>query len=63
MFRKLSQFVTDVKIEMAKVTWPGREELIGSTGVVIALWILLSAYLFSIDTVLQYIVKQFLVSA
>jgi preprotein translocase SecE subunit len=45
---------------MKKVSWPTREELLGSTGVVMVVWILLSLYIFASDNVLQYVVKQFL---
>lgn len=45
---------------MKKVSWPTKDELMGSTGVVMVLWILLSIYIFASDNILQYIVKQFL---
>lgn len=48
---------------MKKVTWPGREELTGSTGVVMVLWLLLSAYIFTSDNILQMIVKYFLLGS
>lgn len=46
---------------MKKVTWPTKDQLIGSTILVVILWIMLSLYVFTTDRVLQYIVKQFLV--
>ncbi len=46
---------------MKKVTWPSKDQLIGSTILVVIMWIMLSLYVFSTDRVLQYIVKQFLV--
>jgi preprotein translocase subunit SecE len=57
---KIKEFIANVQSEMKKVTWPTRDELIGSTGVVMVLWILMSLYIFGTDNVLQYIVKQFL---
>ncbi len=57
---KIKEFLANVQMEMKKVSWPTRDELIGSTGVVMVLWIILSIYIFTTDNVLQYIVKQFL---
>lgn len=57
---KIKEFFANVQMEMKKVSWPTRDELIGSTGVVMVLWIILSIYIFTTDNVLQYIVKQFL---
>lgn len=58
--RKIVEFLSSVRTEMKKVSWPTREELLGSTGVVMVVWILLSLYIFASDNVLQYVVKQFL---
>ena len=57
---KVSEFFENMKIEMKKVSWPTRDELMGSTGVVMVLWLLLSIYIFTSDYVLQQIVKQLL---
>jgi len=57
---KITEFFGSVRTEMKKVAWPTKEELIGSTGVVMVVWILLSLYIFASDNVLQYIVKQLL---
>lgn len=57
---KITEFFENIKTEMKKVSWPTKDELMGSTGVVMVLWILLSIYIFTSDNILQYIVKQFL---
>lgn len=57
---KITEFFANIKLEMKKVSWPTKDELMGSTGVVMVLWILLSIYIFASDNILQYIVKQFL---
>ena len=36
MFERVSRFLKEVRAELGKVTWPTREELVSSTGVVIA---------------------------
>ena len=60
MFRRISNFLADVKQEMSKVSWPSREELIGSTYVVIIISGLLAVYIFGLDTVLSNILKLIL---
>ncbi|MCH7761097.1 preprotein translocase subunit SecE [candidate division TA06 bacterium] len=56
MFSKILQFVQEVRIELGKVTWPSREEMIGSTGVVILVSIMMSLFIGSIDIILSKIV-------
>ena len=60
MFRKIGKFLADVRQEMEKVSWPTREELIGSTYVVIVISGIISIYIFGIDTILSNILKIFL---
>jgi preprotein translocase subunit SecE len=45
MIAKVRNFFLEVKAEMHKVTWPTREELIGSTGVVLMTMVILSAFI------------------
>jgi len=35
MFERVSRFLKEVRAELGKVTWPTRDELVSSTGVVI----------------------------
>jgi len=60
MFRRIAGFLSDVKQEMSKVSWPSREELIGSTYVVLILSGIMAVYIFGIDTLLSNILKLFL---
>ena len=60
MFQRISNFLSDVKQEMGKVSWPSKEELIGSTYVVIIISGLLAVYIFGLDTVLSNILKLIL---
>jgi preprotein translocase subunit SecE len=57
---KPKQFFRDVKLEMSKVSWPSRQELRGSTIVVIAISLMFAAYVFVADRVLQELVKLLL---
>ena len=60
MFRRISNFLAGVKQEMSKVSWPTREELIGSTYVVIIISGILAVYIFVLDTILSNILKLIL---
>ncbi len=60
MITKIVKFVDDVKIEMAKVSWPTREELINSTLIVAVVSILFTAFIFLADFVLTRIIQLFL---
>lgn len=57
LLTKPAQFVRDVKFEMSKVSWPTREELKGSTMVVIVLSLAFAVYIFAADWVLSQLVK------
>ncbi len=61
MINRIKEFLSSVRSEMKKVSWPTKDQLIGSTIIVVIVWILLSLYVFTTDRILQYIVKQFLV--
>ena len=49
MIKKIMQFGSDVKYEMNKVSWPGWEDLKGSTYVVLVLSLIITSYLFVVD--------------
>jgi preprotein translocase subunit SecE len=60
MFEKTKHFLKEVKIEMKKVVYPSRDELIGSTWVVIITTFIVSFYLGIIDLGLSELVKTLL---
>ena len=47
------QFLREVRVELKKVTWPGRNEIIGSTAVVIIASFAVAFFLGFVDLVLQ----------
>ncbi len=53
---KLIQFLKEVKIELIKVTWPKRDELVGSTTVVLILSAVLAVFIGLVDWVIRNIV-------
>ncbi len=57
MFKKITNYLKDVQVEMAKVSWPTREELKDSTVIVIILSLILAIFVFTVDTGLSSILK------
>lgn len=49
MFEKLKQFFSDVAKEMKKVSWPTKEQLRESTGVVVVTCLIIGAIVYVID--------------
>ncbi|MDQ7052240.1 MAG: preprotein translocase subunit SecE [candidate division KSB1 bacterium] len=49
--------MSDVKVEMSKVTWPTMDELKSSTWVVIVFSLAISAYIFLVDQGLTQLLK------
>jgi preprotein translocase subunit SecE len=47
--RKLIQFLKDVRLELKKVSWPSRKELVGSTTLVIVVSIMAGLFLGILD--------------
>ncbi len=57
MIQKAIRFLKDVRVEMAKVSWPTREELKGSTIIVIVVSLLFAAFIFFADQLLSRMVN------
>jgi preprotein translocase subunit SecE len=62
MFKRMTDtirlFITDVRAELKKVSFPTRAETVGSTTVVIVFCVLMSLYLSTIDTFLVWLVGK-----
>ena len=57
-FMGARQFLSDAKVELKKVTWPTKKELLSTTAVVIVLVILIAFYLGIVDLGLVKIIKN-----
>ncbi len=57
MFDKTKEFLKEVKVETKKVVYPTRDELIGSTWVVIVTVLIMALFLGVVDLSLSKIVK------
>ena len=60
MFEGLTRFFKEVRVEMHKVAWPGRQEVVASTIVVIVATALLSIFIYTEDKIFSLIVEQIL---
>ena len=56
MANRVTKFLSEVKSELKKVTWPSRDELKGSTMVVLVLTFLLAFYIGVVDFLLSKII-------
>jgi preprotein translocase subunit SecE len=53
MFEKIKQFLKEVKLELTKVTWTSKQELIYSTYIVIVVSIVLAIFIGVVDMLLS----------
>jgi len=57
MIKKIKDFLREVKLEIKKVVFPSKDELIGSTWVVIIVVLIISMFLGMVDLGLSKIVR------
>jgi preprotein translocase subunit SecE len=50
---RVFKFFKEVKVELGKVTWPNRQELIGSTIIVVVLSLVMAVYIGILDFILS----------
>ena len=60
MSNKISQYFSGVQLEMKKVTWLSKQEMLGSTVIVGVFSILIAIFLFVIDFGLSEFVSRLL---
>ncbi len=57
MIKKVQGFFSEVRAEMLKVTWPNREELTGSTTVVLMTMLILSTFIGIADFIMSHFIS------
>jgi preprotein translocase subunit SecE len=57
MFGKIIGFFSESRQELAKANWPTRDELLGSTILVIVVTLLAAAFIFVIDLALSTLMQ------
>ncbi len=60
LFKALQTFLGEVKTELKKCTWPTRQELLGSTMVVVISVVILGVFVGLSDTVLMGLLRAVL---
>ncbi len=56
MFNRIKEFFREVKVELKKVVFPSRDEVIGSTKVVVVLVLIIAVFLGLVDMLLSKLV-------
>lgn len=56
MANKVSTFFSEVKSELKKVAWPGKEEVKGATVVVLFVTFMLGIYIGAVDFVISKVI-------
>lgn len=59
-YGKIGIFLSQVKVELSKVSWSTRQELIGATGVVIVITLILTVCIGAIDSLLSVLLNYFI---
>lgn len=54
------QFLREVKVELARVTWPSRKETVGTTAIVLVFVFIVAIFLGVVDLVLSSLVRLIL---
>ncbi|RKY59891.1 MAG: preprotein translocase subunit SecE [Candidatus Latescibacterota bacterium] len=57
MIRRIVQFLREVRNELANVTWPTKEELIGSTVAVLLLSLIMAIFIGLVDRFLTFLFR------
>jgi preprotein translocase SecE subunit len=56
----LAEFLIEAESEFAKVSWPSRQQVLGSTGTVLVLVLILAIYLVGMDMVVDLFLRRLL---
>lgn len=57
-YKRLVNFLKDVRSELKKVTWPAKQEVYGTTIIVIIAVFFFGIYLFFVDVVFSWLIAQ-----
>lgn len=57
IFKKFINFLKEAKLELGKVSWSTREELLGATTVVIVVTFIMAAYIGVVDLFLSKVLS------
>jgi len=57
MMKKIEKFLREVMAELKKVTWPTKDELVGSTIVTIVVSLIVAVFIGIVDRILSFIIQ------
>ncbi|NOY88465.1 MAG: preprotein translocase subunit SecE [FCB group bacterium] len=55
--KKIEKFLREVMAELRKVTWPTKDELVGSTIVTIVVSLIIAVFIGIVDRILSFIIQ------
>jgi preprotein translocase subunit SecE len=58
--RKIFTFIKEAKVELTKVTWPTKDQIIRSTILVVGLTLVMAIFLGSLDYGFGHVLKSFI---
>jgi preprotein translocase subunit SecE len=57
MFERVKNYLSGVRSEVARVSWPSRKEIISLTALILLLVAVMTIYIWGVDTVVQGIMR------
>jgi preprotein translocase subunit SecE len=61
-WKTFREFLVDVRKETGKVSWPAKDEVVGTTTVVIIYTTIVGVYLFAVDALITPVINWFFAS-
>jgi len=59
MFERITHYLKGVRSEVDRISWPTRSEVISFTVLILLLVVLLTIYIWGVDTVIQAVIRFF----
>ena len=59
MFERLREYLKGVRSEVDRVSWPTRQEVISLTALILLLVIVLTTYIWGVDTIIKAVLRFF----
>ena len=59
MFERITNYLKGVRSEVDRVSWPTRSEVISFTVLILVLVVVLTIYIWGVDTVIQAVIRFF----
>jgi preprotein translocase subunit SecE len=63
MFERITNYLKSVRAEVARVTWPTRNELISLTALILLLVVVVTLYIWGVDGILGTLLKLLIQSS